>query len=884
MRSSAVGAIVCNGERVAGQVLNPCVLSGFSPRCLENMMKSTFNKGSLMRPFSHPLASAAVFFAVLMTATGPYDSLSAQTWLVTPWPRQIPCRVADGIDRDLFVATLGDVRTPLADGTFDPWKDEVHLNDGKVLSNYYKGTLGVKYFRPLDKRAFALPPSGWCSWYYYYQEINETDLEHDAAWVADHLRDFGARYIQIDDGWQGTGHGSGDNRDWMTIDKRFPGGMSKLASDIRKLGMKPGIWLAPHGQSNPAVVKSNPGVFLLKPDGSSASETWEGKYLVDPSTSTAGKYLKDLFTTITSWGYEYCKIDGQPIVIDEYRKKISLMKNPQADADALYRGTLDSIRSAIGPDTYLLGCWGIPLDGIGIMNGSRTGDDVLLGWDGFKTAVDATMQYYYLHNIAWYCDPDIMLVRSPLTIDQARAWATLQGLTGQALMTSDRLSDLSEERMAIVKKVYPPVDIRPLDLFPSRQFKKVWDLKVNHLGASYDVVGVFNFGDRGPEVRFLSWKDLGIVAPGPLHVYDFWNEEYLGSWDGGISVEVAPTSCRVLALVPDDGRIRLVSTNRHITQGWVDLDTLTYNAAGTAIQGVSHVIRNEPYQLRFAYPRGKNFVVTGARAGRFPIRVTNHQGWATVEFTCPANANVVWDVEFAVAPAFHYPVVRPNKLSCSATGVKSVLLRWEPQYYLTAGYQVYLDSILLGYTPTNVFPLSGLDPERQYTVSVASAWDDGSVSKDRLSTAFRIAAILPERMFLSEIGPTSSTSGWGTVQMDRSVAGNPLSVDGRRHAKGLGTHADSDIEYDLGGLFTRVSSDVGIDDANGGDAGSVEFTVLGDGKELWKSGVVKKGDAPRQFMLSIEGVQKLTLRVRRAGEGIDYDHADWLEAMIERNP
>ena len=160
-------------------------------------------------------------------------------------------------------------------------------------------------------------------------------------------------YVQIDDGWQGTGHGLGENRDWTTIDKRFPGGMAGLATYIKSRGLKPGIWLAPHGQSNEAVVKKNHGVFMLKPDGTSVSNTWEGRFLLDPSTAESQQYLKDLFSTLSRWGYEYFKIDGQPIVVREYRNQKSSMKNPTGDSDELYRDTLASIRVAIGPDPFL---------------------------------------------------------------------------------------------------------------------------------------------------------------------------------------------------------------------------------------------------------------------------------------------------------------------------------------------------------------------------------------------------------------------------------------------------------------------------------------------------------------------------------------------------
>ena len=515
------------------------------------------------------------------TALAQSHTTSAQA----DWPRPVPARIRDGNNRDLMVMTLGDVDTVLADGMFDPLKDEVRLKDGTVRQNYYKEALGIKYFQPIDKSRFPLSPSGWCSWYFYYQEINEDEVKRNARWIAENLKDFGARFVQIDDGWQGTGHGLGENRDWTTIDKRFPGGMDGLARYIKSLGLAPGIWLAPHGQSNETVVKSEPRVFLLKTDGTSASSTWEGKYLVDPSTQEAQRYMKELFTKLAGWGYEYFKIDGQPVVVREFRTKKSFMKNPAQDTDALYRETLRSIRAAIGPERYLLGCWVIPLEGVGLMNGSRIGADVLPNWDGFKFALRATTEYYFLHNIVWYADPDVLVVRAPLTLEQARAWATLEGLTGQALLTSDRLTDLPEERVELLRRVYPAVDIRPLDLFKSERNKHIWDLKINQSGRSYDVVGLFNFDEAKSSPRYMSWKDLGLPEDRRVHVFDFWNKEYLGAWEKGVSVDLSPTSCRVLTLLPEEDHPQLISTSRHITQGWIDLVSQKYDQASNSYAG-----------------------------------------------------------------------------------------------------------------------------------------------------------------------------------------------------------------------------------------------------------------------------------------------------------
>ena len=79
------------------------------------------------------------------------------------WPHPIPLRVRDGANRNLMVMTLGDVETSLAEGMYDPVADKATLKDGSVVEHYYRDKLGVKYFQPIDKKNFPLPPSGWCT-------------------------------------------------------------------------------------------------------------------------------------------------------------------------------------------------------------------------------------------------------------------------------------------------------------------------------------------------------------------------------------------------------------------------------------------------------------------------------------------------------------------------------------------------------------------------------------------------------------------------------------------------------------------------------------------------------------------------------------------------
>jgi len=798
------------------------------------------------------------------------------------WPAPIPCRVEDGDNQDLFLLSLGKITTPLAKATYDPVQDRVTLDDGSVIEGYFREKLKIKYFSPIEKNLFPLPPSGWCSWYYYYREINEAEILKNARWLAENLKEYGAIYCQVDDGWQGRGSEKGNYRDWSTVDPRFPAGMAALAKKLREFGLKPGIWLAPHGQSNPEVVKKW-GAFLVDENGESLSRTWEGDYLLDPSRPEALNYLADLFRTLSEdWGYEYFKIDGQPIVVREYRNKFSLMKNPTGEAEELYRQTIKTIRETIGPSKYLLGCWGIPLEGLGYMNGSRTGGDVVIPWEGFLVALQATMRYYFLHNIAWYCDPDVMLVRYPLTIDMARAWATLQGLTGQALMASDCLYDLPEERVEILKRVFPAVDIRPVDLFPVEQNKRIWDLKIHHLGRDYDVVGCFNFESSESSGLELKWSDIGLPEGALVHVFDFWNGEYLGCWEKGIYVPLDPASVRVFALHVATAEPQLISTSRHITQGWVDLHSLSYDSAKKKMKGKSQVIAHDPYELRFAWPRQAKLQIVRAKAAGAQVHIKNFQNWGTVSFIPQKSRETSWEIEFGPAEVYSFPPRSPSRLQAEPLGLDGLRLRWAPLYYLCAGYLISVDNNPVLYTPVPEAQVTSIDPHQEHSVSVQSVWWDGASSPEPATIKVRPSSLLPSEIFLETLRPKKMTSGWGRVRINRSVSGAELKIGNRSYPRGIGTHAPSEIILPILGLFRWFEAEVGVDAASPRQRGSVEFIVWGDGRILGRSGLVKANMPARRFRLDISRIQELRLEVTDGGDGIESDHADWVMPRLIR--
>jgi alpha-galactosidase len=140
---------------------------------------------------------------------------------------------------------------------------------------------------------------------------------------------------------------------------------------------------------------------------------------------------------------------------------------------------------------------------------------------------------------------------------------------------------------------------------------------------------------------------------------------------------------------------------------------------------------------------------------------------------------------------------------------------------------------------------------------------------------------LAETVWLDDLDVSKTQQGWGKPQRNKSVDGHALAIAGHKFERGLGTHAESALEIKLGGGAQRFSARLGVDDEVKGQPGGLEFQVFGDGKLLWKSGLMHSGDAAKPVEVDLLGVQQLSLLVTDGGNGIDYDHADWCDAKFE---
>ena len=309
-----------------------------------------------------------------------------------------------------------------------------------------------------ERLASAVAPAGWCSWYELFGNVTEADVIANVEFCAANFDRRFFRYIQLDDGYQkATG-------DWETNDK-FPHGHRWLTDQIHARSFKAGLWVAPFAVAERSGVPAAHPEWLLKnADGPIVWDTrsdWGGKiHSVDGAHPQVQQWLFDLARrAVRKWGYDYLKID---FLLWATAGEAHYGGLTHAEA---YRKGLAALRDGLGTEAFLVGC-GAPLQhAVGYVNGMRIGTDVDADWGGVQAPARAAGLRSFYHRATWLNDPDCLVVRPPLSVSEAQAWAALVAVSGGLTLFSDNLPKLPPDRVPLLQRTVPvaPVMGHPLD-------------------------------------------------------------------------------------------------------------------------------------------------------------------------------------------------------------------------------------------------------------------------------------------------------------------------------------------------------------------------------------------------------------------------------------
>ncbi|OQP53492.1 alpha-galactosidase [Niastella yeongjuensis] len=139
-------------------------------------------------------------------------------------------------------------------------------------------------------------------------------------------------------------------------------------------------------------------------------------------------------------------------------------------------------------------------------------------------------------------------------------------------------------------------------------------------------------------------------------------------------------------------------------------------------------------------------------------------------------------------------------------------------------------------------------------------------------------------VWLDELDLSNVDQSAGKAMANQSMWKTPLSISGEKFNRGVGTHAESVFRIDLDGKTISFKARVGLDDSppeHEWKQASAEFIITGDGKLLWRSGIMHGNEKAKQVTVSTKGIRSLILRVDHTGDGIAGDRADWVNACFE---
>jgi hypothetical protein len=145
--------------------------------------------------------------------------------------------------------------------------------------------------------------------------------------------------------------------------------------------------------------------------------------------------------------------------------------------------------------------------------------------------------------------------------------------------------------------------------------------------------------------------------------------------------------------------------------------------------------------------------------------------------------------------------------------------------------------------------------------------------------------------YLSDLRLESASNTYGPFEKDSSNGSNAggdgrrLLINNRAYAKGFGMTSPSELVFNVGGVCSSFSAEVGVDDLWNSTRGSVVFQVFADNVKLWDSGLMTYTDAAKPTgSLNIAGKQRLRLVTTDGGNGGQDDYADWANPTITCDP
>ncbi|MBC8065331.1 MAG: hypothetical protein H7Y17_10905 [Chlorobia bacterium] len=309
-------------------------------------------------------------------------------------------------------------------------------------------------------RLTSEPVYGTNDWYSLYGQNSAHQILEISQMVGELAPNVPNRpFSVIDAGWS---PGGCDEGPYDQGNERF-GDMAMFASQLKDLGVRPGLWIRP---------------LVSSPD---TPESWrlsrDSKFL-DPTHPEVSEHVLQMVKRVVEWGYELIKHDFTSWdITGKWGFEIGASLTPadwafqdrSRTTAEIVNELYDQIRMAAG-STYVLGCNTFSHLSAGVFELNRIGDDTSgRDWDRTRKMGVNALAYRAAHQGAFYAaDADVAALTQSHKGRQALEWLRLLGLSGTPLFVSIEPSALGPEEWTALRDAFEKAAIRrdvaePLD-------------------------------------------------------------------------------------------------------------------------------------------------------------------------------------------------------------------------------------------------------------------------------------------------------------------------------------------------------------------------------------------------------------------------------------
>jgi hypothetical protein len=478
---------------------------------------------------------------------------------------------------------------------------------------------------------------GWADAWSDREDCWETFALDNAKVINEKLKGLGVHYIWTSQ----TNLKDGIPGNWLNVEeKQIPSGLKGFFENLERLGFTPGLWMAPFWffDEAPGVLEENRNNLLKDSSGEPIREMcdWEfdvnadpegalrlTKYYLDGSHPGTFEFVKKIFSYYREIGVRYYMLDFLSI------KESAILFDPSLTHMEAARSILETIHETAGDDTHLQTAVSSTPGFIGLIDAARVGRDFGEGRPLFppvntwrnavcvlhdhhfgntKYLLQNAAASYFTHRKIYINDYNMLTIDKPMPLNHAKIAVTVFGVGGGSpLMLGDDYRRIDPERLRMVKLCLPrtqdvpvPVDLFD-DVYPDG-YCRMLKLSVDAEWDSYLLVAVFSLDDDANDTD-VEFTRLGLEADASYRVWEFWSEEYLGTFAGRFRSVVSPGSCRLYRISRAREYPWLLSTDLHIQQGAVEIASLVWNENTMTLSGVALRPAGERGSLFFLMPR-----------------------------------------------------------------------------------------------------------------------------------------------------------------------------------------------------------------------------------------------------------------------------------------